>query len=391
MTIQEIEQNLKIIQDFVNKLPKPAFERRNILEIAGYPSWENVMSNLLAFYFDENEQHNFGRAIFNALIVTIKLKEDSISDLPEDNYIVSRETDRIDILLTSSNRVDDKADWAILIENKINAGLYNDLGKYWKKTNAKTKIGIVLSIKPVGNKLLKELTVPGVSFVNILYSEFVTEIKNILPALFEKSDDRHLLYLKDFIENILTFYDNPMKTNENDEKLAIYQKNIETINRVEDFQKEIKEYVAKTSFKAFDEFRYRPASTALNVQGKHFYYHEAGENPEPNFNKFRFYLDYTELIESNNLVLYFELFNENTKHGDEIKKSLPESEITKYPHLNVSLKGGIGSPFFHIAVLKCSMDDIKGGSLEEKLNTVIGNTFFKGEMPFVKRCAELIK
>lgn len=52
------------LTDLVNALPATTKRRKNIIEIAGYPNWENVNSNLLAFYFDENEEHGLSRLFF---------------------------------------------------------------------------------------------------------------------------------------------------------------------------------------------------------------------------------------------------------------------------------------------------------------------------------------
>ena len=115
------------------------------------------------------------------------------------------------------------------------------------------------------------------------------------------------------------------------------------------------------------------------------------DKPEKNFNKFRFYLYYTDLIHKNQLTVYFELFNESTQFGDIIKKNIPSKEIEKYPYLRESIAGSIKSSYFHIAVLNCKLDEITGNSLEEKLRKVIEKAFFKDTKPFVKRCADLIK
>ena len=60
--------NLNWINKLIKELPEISPVKKNLIEIAGYPKWENVNSNLLAFYFDEKEEHGFNRLFLNSLI-----------------------------------------------------------------------------------------------------------------------------------------------------------------------------------------------------------------------------------------------------------------------------------------------------------------------------------
>jgi len=61
MTEQELKEAFEDLSRMIDSLPPAKKERKNMLQIAGYPHWENVISNILAFYFDEHEEHHFGR------------------------------------------------------------------------------------------------------------------------------------------------------------------------------------------------------------------------------------------------------------------------------------------------------------------------------------------
>ena len=46
---------LKGLLDALTDKPK---HKKNIFDIAGFPRWETVNSNILAFFLDQTEEHN---------------------------------------------------------------------------------------------------------------------------------------------------------------------------------------------------------------------------------------------------------------------------------------------------------------------------------------------
>lgn len=42
----------------------------NVFEVAGFPRWETVASNALAYFLDPNERHGFGTAFVDSLLRT---------------------------------------------------------------------------------------------------------------------------------------------------------------------------------------------------------------------------------------------------------------------------------------------------------------------------------
>ena len=48
----------KLLEKFAD-LPKVESAPPTFMEIAGYPHYENVCSNILAFFFDTEEQHEY--------------------------------------------------------------------------------------------------------------------------------------------------------------------------------------------------------------------------------------------------------------------------------------------------------------------------------------------
>ena len=152
--------NLDWLAELVSSFPETPQRRKNLIEIAGYPSWENVNSNLLAFYFDEQEEHGFGRLFFSSLldVLSDEFPEfDRNAFEAEDPVTAEREVftqagGRIDLLIRPAS-IEEKetseqshnASWAILIENKLYHYLANSLKDYWDSVDAEPKFGIVLS------------------------------------------------------------------------------------------------------------------------------------------------------------------------------------------------------------------------------------------------------
>ena len=149
---------LGLIQDF-ESLPHIS-KSENIFNITGYPHYENVSSNILAFYLNPNNEHGLGNLFFSSLMILITGKESS-----DNNFQVNREVStinkgRIDIVIETDNQV-------IGIENKIFHHLNNDLKDYSDSIDSwagdRDRVKIILSLK-------KEEESNG--FVSITYDEY---------------------------------------------------------------------------------------------------------------------------------------------------------------------------------------------------------------------------
>ena len=107
-------------------------------------------------------------------------------DLFETEFYVDREVStpegkRVDILIQEYSEGErNVSNWAIIIENKLYAGLYNDLSHYLDSIEADNKILIVLSLFPVS---LDDYLLPRHCF-NVLHSEIISEVKSFLKTPF---------------------------------------------------------------------------------------------------------------------------------------------------------------------------------------------------------------
>ncbi len=170
-------------------------KEKTFMDISGYPHYENVCSNILAFYFNPLEEHNLNYLVINSFIKTLINKNYDIEVINE-NYNLKIEREYITI---KGNRIDlviqDK-DFVIGIENKIDASVYNDLEDYSTTLNKlnKNSIKVLLSLYDNSSKLDKS------EFINITYQEFFKQLKTDL--LNYQDNNKWLIFLKEFIQNL---------------------------------------------------------------------------------------------------------------------------------------------------------------------------------------------
>lgn len=119
-------ENFKELLDDFRALPGRVERPRTFMEIAGYPHYENVCSNILKFFMDPEESHGLGTLVLDALARAAKIDvtEGSMSsNVSVDREISTDAGNRIDILITSDTH-------SILIENKIHAVANNPFKDY---------------------------------------------------------------------------------------------------------------------------------------------------------------------------------------------------------------------------------------------------------------------
>lgn len=217
-----MEEYKKLLDEF-SKIYKEKSNKQTIFEISGFPHWENVSSNVLAFFFNPTKEHKLDDLLIKSLFQSIDAKI-TLGNLK--NTKVFREYStikggRLDILILNENFV-------IGIENKIYASLYNDLEEYAQTIDKvaenneidKDKVfKIVLSIKDEK---------PTDSFTNVTYSTLFKNIKNNITDYVFDSDNKYLSFLFDFI---ITF-EKPNYMDNNNELVEFFENNSDLIDKL---------------------------------------------------------------------------------------------------------------------------------------------------------------
>jgi hypothetical protein len=230
--------NIKALEDFLdsNIIPKIKKRPKTFLGIAKQPHYENVMSNIYAFYFKVGEVHGMQDLFINSLIELIdesklcnQKKVNEMTDFDVDTEVSTKKGGRIDLLLSSQ-------DHAIIIENKVYHTLNNDLEDYWSSTkvtanNEENKIGIVLS--------LNKLNVSHKDFINITHVEFLKRVVLNLGSYLMDAKDKYVVFLKDFYQNSINLSKSEMDSKE----LKFYFDNQSKIIEVKDFHFAVRDHI----------------------------------------------------------------------------------------------------------------------------------------------------
>lgn len=219
----------KLLLDF-KSIPRRK-RKRTFMEVAGYPHYENVCSNILKFYFDPANEHGLKDLVLNSLLQIVdkdfKLDTD-FEEIKIYREFKTVEHNRLDLLILTEN-------FAIGIENKIFHHLHNDLKDYnniiiSKCYNSRKPICIVLSL----NKLTSQEDIEKVklnNFINVTYEQLFQNIKQGIGKYINNTNLSYINYLTDFIKSIENL--NP-KTMENNALWTFFKNNSQTIQELTD-------------------------------------------------------------------------------------------------------------------------------------------------------------
>lgn len=381
--------NWKWLQDLIANLPEKSKVRRNLIEIAGYPSWENVNSNLLAFYFDKNEEHGFGTLFIDSLLTLIPNSEliSSECEFDVEREVYTNNGNKIDIVISQKNEIDDigggsNSDWAIIIENKINHNLNgNDLKDYWNSICVSIKVGIILSKYETdfSKEHQESLQNDGITYYHISHKNLIEKVQEKMYSSFIEADDRHLLFLKEFIVNTINFYNSEILMKENEKILKEFHTNRENIIALKKQDSKMLKFVTDCIIEEFSENNFRAYSTKL-AHGKHFISNELSLcDPKV----FRFYVEIAPLRYENKIKFVFELYKkQNTRYGTQIKEILKSKNIFSN-HIKLGSGGSDKSDYNHIYYAYFMLPDFTEIGLKEVISQVMNEYFWKHPNNFI--------
>jgi len=168
------------------------------MEVAGYPHYENVASNILAFFFQPAEEHGLGDLLLTSLLGAVSDEDEQAWEC-QSEVTIHREhaTDaggRLDLLILAGNLV-------IGIENKIYHSLNNDLTDYNRLLEKhggrdSKRIKIVLSPKSIR----QHAGMDKAGFVSLSYPKLWTAVRERLGIRVHAAHNKWLNYLLDLME-----------------------------------------------------------------------------------------------------------------------------------------------------------------------------------------------
>ena len=196
-----------LLAEFLRLPPSP----RNLtfMQVAGYPHYENVCSNILAFYLDPQEDHCLGDLVLNALLEVSGAAESSqIEAARIHREYVTHHNKRIDLVIQCEGLV-------VGIENKIYHWLANDLSHYSKVLENLGKpdltvVKIVLGLHAINQPL------PG-GFRSVTYLQLWDAVEQRLGRQLTQANQKWLNYLTDFIQTTRNLSQRNMELLPNDQ------------------------------------------------------------------------------------------------------------------------------------------------------------------------------
>ncbi len=214
----------KDLQNLINRFKDfPVIERKpSFLEIAGFPSRETVWRNIFAFFFDPNECHGLKDLLLRSFFDALGKQDQSTGDFDSMELSTECQTEKgnfLDLLITSN-------EFAIGIEMKVNAGLYNDLEDYGKLIKSHASTGTTFKVV-----LSKGSFNPDHGFKNLRYAELIAAIKQQLGNYVLAADPKYTSLLLDFLSHIINYIGGYAMTIDT-KQLKFMQENHKTIKRL---------------------------------------------------------------------------------------------------------------------------------------------------------------
>ena len=234
-----MQPTLSELQTFLNQneIPKIKSKPKTFLGIAKQPHYENVLSNIYAFYFDVNEEHKLKDLFISSLLEVINESNHQIETFVNFEVLTEfsvSDQKRIDILLQNT-------DQAIIIENMVYHHLNNDLNVYYNDVAASVKIGVVLSIDTISS-------INHPHFINITHLQLLYKVMSNLGNYLLEARDKYVVFLKDLYQNTINLSQPLM--NEND--FNFYFENQQKINNLVTYRVEARKHLEHEVKRAFN-------------------------------------------------------------------------------------------------------------------------------------------
>ena len=184
----------ELVREF-KKVPSAPLRPGTYLETAGYPHFENVISNLLAFFLNPLRDHGLGRLFLDSLLDPLALGD--VVPVSIEREEVTGDGTRVDLLI-------DCQDHVIGIENKVFAPVYNPLDSYWahvtRMAGERRPVLVLLSLREP-----PPATLP--SFVSVVtYEPFMARVRQRLGTHAGEAPAQYLVFALDLVktmENLL--------------------------------------------------------------------------------------------------------------------------------------------------------------------------------------------
>jgi hypothetical protein len=165
------------------------------MEVAGYPHYENVCSNILAFFFDPAAEHGLGDLLLRSFLTMAGHPEVTIpKGLKITREHAAEQDKRIDLVI-------DAETFTLGIENKIYHWEANDLENYARVIDALARGKPTAPIKAIlCLRIRADEPAPKGGFIRYTYPQLWSHVQAMLGQRLQAAHPKWLLYLTDFME-----------------------------------------------------------------------------------------------------------------------------------------------------------------------------------------------
>ena len=207
MEINELQKYL----DALKNIPVRPKRERSLMDITGIKRHENLWSDIYKFFFAINEEHLMSDLFIRSLESVIGVKSNFLETFSIRREFVVAEK-RIDLLLCDNinNR-------AIIIENKVNHILDNDLNLYYNKVKENgysNVIVLVLGIKKYDLNIYEKANqIPKDKLFSITHKMLIDKVSCNIANINKLLNPQYLYLYQEFAKNIINIT-NDMSTDE---------------------------------------------------------------------------------------------------------------------------------------------------------------------------------
>lgn len=345
----------------VKQLPK------TFLEIARQPHYENVISNIYAFYFDPHEEHGLGHLFINAFINCIKeslereRKDIASTEFLDDfqEFIIeteygTAEKGRIDLFLYNDEQ-------AIIIENKIYHYLANNLNDYWNTAKPKNRkdnvVGVLLTLGKHQGPIHS-------NFVNVLHLDFLKSVMASIGNHLMEASDKYVTFLKDLYQNTKNMSTKLLSP----EDFKFYIENQDKILDAVKFNDQAKEHIKTQVVNAWDnQPKLKVKSATLNT--KQFYSYRIIEKEGVEDLYFSTFFD--DLMSSERGFWICIHIVEKGPYSDFFKHQDIKDILNDYPQLKMQKSEQIDDGWMYLAGREYYLDNVHFNNLQETVDEFI--------------------
>lgn len=185
----------RLLSDFNRVPPSPELEE-TIFEIAGYPHYENVASNILKFFIDPKQNHGLGTLVLESLL---RASHQPVSESDPQDIAVTREepteSGRLDLFVVTTSLV-------VGVENKLFHDVNNPFAEYAKfvqksaEESGREPVLLLLALNEPPSNL------PLAGFRLVTYERFFDQLLDSIGRILPATNIRYVTYLMDFVSTI---------------------------------------------------------------------------------------------------------------------------------------------------------------------------------------------